>query len=76
MESVGQFIYGNEVYLPLDSVKIGDLFFTDFEDKIAVYKKTKKGKKLIKIVENYGELYKIENINIEPPVSNFILLNP
>ncbi len=76
MERVGQFIYGNEVTLPLSSVKNGELYFHDLEDKIGVYRKTNKGNILIKTVNNYGELYKVKGINLEPATSNFIVLNP
>jgi len=48
MEKVSQFFYGNEVTLPLSSVKNGELYFNDIEDKIGVYRKTKKGNILIK----------------------------
>ncbi len=76
MERVGQFIYGNEVTLPLSSVKNGELYFDDTEDKINVYRKTKKGSVLVKTVDTYGELYDVKGINLEPRPSNFILLNP
>jgi hypothetical protein len=71
MERVSQFIYGNEVTLPLSSVKNGELYFNDLEDKIAVYKKTKKENILIKIVDNYGELYEVKGINLEPSTPNY-----
>lgn len=76
MERVGQFIYGNEVSLPLLSVKIGELFFDDSTDKINVYKKTKRGNVLIKTVDTYFELSQVNNINIEPRLGNTIFLNP
>ena len=76
MKQVGQFIFGNEVTLPLSSVKIGELYFDDLEDKIGVYRKTKEGSVLINTVNNYGELYVVKDINIEPPIPNFIVLNP
>jgi hypothetical protein len=76
MERVSQFIYGNEVSLPLSSVKIGELFFDDSTDKINVYKKTKRGNVLIKTVETYGELYDVENLNLEPRLANTVFLNP
>lgn len=76
MERVGQFIYGNEVLLPLSSVKIGELFFDDSSGKINVYKKTKLGNVLFKTVDTYGELYDIEKLNLEPRLSNTIILNP
>ena len=76
MERVGQFIYGNEVSLPLSSVKNGELFFDDSADKINVYKKTKRGNILIKTVYTYGELYNIEELNLKPSLGNTIFLNP
>jgi len=75
MEKVNQLIYGNEVVLPLTSVKNGDLYYVNHLDKIAVYKKTKRGKALIKIVDNYGELSGIKNINLEPRLANCLFLN-
>jgi hypothetical protein len=66
MENVSQFIYGNDVTLPLDSVKTGQLYFCDSGDKINVYRKTKKGNVLIKSVDTYYEVSQIEGINIEP----------
>lgn len=75
MEIVSQFIFGNEISLPLNKVKVGELYFKDHADKIAVYKKTHILDKLVKIVDNYGELYNVKNINIEPEIPNFILLN-
>jgi hypothetical protein len=76
MERVSQFIFGNEVTLPLSSVKNGELYFNDLEDKIGVYRKTKKGNILIKTVNNYGELSEVKGINLEPSTPNFIVLNP
>jgi hypothetical protein len=76
MERVSQFIYGNEVTLPLSSVRNGDLYFDDLDDKIGVYQKTRKGNILLKVVGTYGELYDIKGINLEPTVPNFIRLNP
>ena len=76
MERVGQFIYGNEVLLPLSSVKIGELFFDDSSGNINVYKNTKLGNVLFKTVDTYGELYDIEKLNLEPRLSNTIILNP
>jgi hypothetical protein len=76
MEQVGQFIYGNEVTLPLSSVKFGELYFYDLEDKIGVYRKTKNGNVLVKTVNNYGELYEVKGINLEPQTPNYIVLNP
>jgi len=75
MKRVNQFIFGNEVTLPLTSVKNGELYFNDYKDKIAVYRKTKKAIFLVKIVNNYGELYNVKGINIEPTIPNFIVLN-
>ena len=75
MKQVNQFIYGNEVTLPLSNVKNGELYFDDLEDKISVYRKTKKGSVFIKNVNNYGELYEIKGINLEPRSRNFIILN-
>jgi hypothetical protein len=76
MKYVAQFIYGNEVTLPLSDVKNGELYLDDLEDKIGVYRKTKKDNILIKTVNNYGELYKVKGINLEPSTPNFIVLNP
>jgi hypothetical protein len=76
MERVSQFIYGNEVTLPLSSVKNGELYFDDSNDKINVYRKTKKGNVLVKTVDTYGELYEVKGINLEPRTPNFIVLNP
>jgi hypothetical protein len=76
MERVCQFIYGNEVTLPLSDVKNGELYFNGLEDKIGVYKKTNKGNILVKVVNNYGELYEVEGLNLEPRIHNFIVLNP
>ena len=76
MERVNQFIHGNEVSLPLSSVKNGELYFDDLEDKIGVYRKTKKGNVLVKTVNNYGELYEVKGINLEPRTPNCIFLNP
>jgi hypothetical protein len=76
IKRVGQFIYGNEVTLPLSSVKNGELYFDDLEDKIGVYRKTKKGNVLVKTVNNYGELYEVKGINLEPRTPNYIVLNP
>lgn len=76
MEQVGQYIYGNEVSIPLSSVKFGELFFDDSNDKINVYKKTKRGNFLIKTVDTYFELSQIENINLKPSLRNTIFLNP
>lgn len=76
MERVSQLIYGNEVSLPLSNVKNGELFFDDSTDKINVFKKTKRGKVLIKTVDTYFELSQVENINLEPRLGNTIFLNP
>lgn len=76
MKNVSQFIFGNEVMLPLTSVTKDELYFCDFENKIAVYRKTKKGNVLVKTVNNYGELYDVEDINLEPSIPNYIFLNP
>ena len=75
MKLVNQFIYGNEVSLPLSSVKNGQLYFNDLEDKIGVYRKTKKGIILINTVNNYGELSEVKGINLEPTIPNYIFLN-
>jgi len=76
MKNVSQFIFGNEVMLPLTSVSKDELYFCDFENKIAVSRKTKKGNVLVKTVNNYGELYDVEGINLEPSIPNYIFLNP
>jgi hypothetical protein len=76
MKYVSQFLYGNEVKLPLSDVKNEELYFDDLEDKIGVYKKINNKSILIKTVKNYGELYKIKYINREPTLPNFIRLNP
>jgi hypothetical protein len=76
VKRVIQFIYGIEVTLPLSVVKNGELYFEMLEDKIGVYKKTKKGNILVTIVNNYGELYKVKEINLEPSIPNYIYLNP
>lgn len=74
--TVNQFIYGNEVALPLSSIKNGELYFDDIDDKIGVYRKTKRGSVLVKTVNDYGELSKVKGINNEPSMPNFIHLNP
>lgn len=76
MKNVNQFILGNEVTLPLSNVNNDELFFQDYNDKIAIYRKTKKGSVLVKIVNNYGELYEVEGINLNPQSPNYIVLNP
>lgn len=76
MERVNQFIYGNEVSLPLSSVKIGELYFLFEDSKITVYKKTVNKNVKIKTVNDYGELYLVKGINNEPPTRNYIILNP
>lgn len=76
MEKVGQFIYGNEVTLPISDVRIGELFFDDSEDKINVYQKTKKGNILVKTVDTYFELSNIDGINLEPVIKNSIFIHP
>ena len=76
MKKFSQFIYGNEVVLPLSSINVGELFFSDYKDKIAVYRKTQTiDKVLVKIVNNYGELYNVKDINIQPEIHNYIILN-
>ena len=76
MERVSQFINGNEVTVPLSSVNNCELYFDVSGEKIKVYRKTKKGNILVKILNNYGELYEVKGINLEPRTPNFIVLNP
>ena len=77
MKKFNQFIYGNEVEsISITDIKIGDLFFDASGEKIYIYKKTKNSKILVKTVNNYGELSEVEGINLEPTISNQIILNP
>lgn len=57
-----------------NEVNTGMKFYVEDETGYDIFKKTKKGKRFIKRVGTFGDLY--EKANNKIPHSNFISLNP